>query len=89
MITTTDQHAMPSPRPIAPSPSARFGFTETELNRQRLNLQRFLANAVVENRDFPRNWRQLLHSLSFLSARFDVKSIAVAQFFGQLRGVSW
>ena len=32
---------------------ARFGFTATELNRQRLNLQRLLENAVVEKDKSP------------------------------------
>ena len=32
---------------------ARFGFTATELNRQRLNLQRFLEKAVVEKDKSP------------------------------------
>ena len=32
---------------------ARFGFTATELNRQRLNLQRGLQNAVVEKDKSP------------------------------------
>jgi zinc protease len=32
---------------------ARFGFTATELNRQRLNLQRFLEKAVVEKDNSP------------------------------------
>ena len=32
---------------------ARFGFTATELNRQELNLQRFLENAVVEKDKSP------------------------------------